>query len=90
MQLDLWAGYAELIADGSRRCLLNFAMPRNGGASAIFRIAMDRMVGSFPIQKTSILLQMSNKIAAFHAAGTSTVSFSQMALPGASLAAFSR
>jgi hypothetical protein len=90
MRLELRAWNAELIADGSRCRFLNLTMSGKGCALAILGIAMDRMIRAFSIQVTAMFLHVSNKIAALHAAGTSTVSFSQMALPGASLAAFSR
>ena len=65
-------------------------MPRNGSAAPVLRIPINGVIGALAVQATSTLLEMTDKIATLHAAGTSTVSVSQMALPGASFAAFSR
>ena len=59
-------------------------------ASSILGVSIDRVVSSIAVQVASAIFQMADKVAAFHAAGISIVSVSHMALPGASLTAFSR
>ncbi len=81
---------ADLIADGPRRRLLDLTMPRDSNTSTVSRISVNKVACALTIQVTAMLFQVPNEVAAFHAAGTSTVSFPQMAFPGASLAAFSR
>jgi hypothetical protein len=86
----LRAGDSQLVTDGSRYRRLDFPMPGNGGTSTVGGIAVNGVIAAFPVQFASLIVQMPNQIAAFHATGTSTVSPSQMAFPGASFLALAR
>ena len=81
---------AELITNCSCRGFFDLSMTGYGCTSPICRISINRVIGPLAIQVTSILFQVANKIATLHAAGRSTEIVSQIELPGASLAAFSR
>ena len=81
---------AELLADRAGDSLLDFAVPRYSGAATVHGIAVDGVVGAFAVQVAAVGLEVPHQVATLHAAGTSTVMVSQMAVPAASLAAFSR
>ena len=80
----------QLIANRAGRRFLDFAMSSHGGAAAICRIAIDRVVRSLAVERAAVPLQMSNEIAALNQTATSTVKVSQIAPVGAILAALSR
>jgi hypothetical protein len=83
-------GDVQLVADGARGCFLDFTVAGHSCASSILGISIDRVLSSLAVQVASATFQMADKIPTFHAAGRSMVSVSQIALPGASLAALSR
>lgn len=80
----------ELVADGARRRIFDFAMAWHCGTTTIGWVAIDRMATALAIENAAVPLQVANQVAAFHQAATSTDSVSQIAPVGATFAALSR
>lgn len=87
-RLRSWDG--ELIANRASHSVFDFGVSRYGRASPVGRISVDGVVGALSVQMAAVFLEVPQQVAAFHAAGTSIESVSQIAVPGRSLAAFSR
>ena len=82
--------HAKLVANSASSRSLDFPVARDCGAATVGRIAVNGVISALAIEDTPLAHKMSDEVHPFHDAGTSTESVSQIALPGASLAALSR
>lgn len=64
---------SKLPTNLSDQSVADLAMPRNRGSSAIRRIPPPRVFRTFAKQLTTIALQVSNQIAAFHAGAPTSI-----------------
>jgi len=59
-------GGSKIVANLSRKMVLDFAMARNCRGLSVYRIAIDGVLRAFTDEQTSVRFQMPDEIGAFH------------------------
>src|ERR1035438_4801658 len=65
----LWPWNLEIVADLAGQKIVHFTMPRNRGGPPRLSVYVNGVVAALAVKLAAMLLQVPDKIGAFHAAG---------------------